>query len=106
MKPPLEKEIQLAICDYLALKGYFFWRQNTTPVFKQKENRYIAMPKYGKSGLPDIFLIKEGIFYGLEVKRPNTKQSDAQLLFQKELENAGGKYFVVRSIEDVQALGL
>ena len=32
MQGPLEKDIQAAICDHLALKGVFFWRSNT-PIF-------------------------------------------------------------------------
>jgi hypothetical protein len=44
--------------------------------------------------------------YFLEVKRPKTYQSPEQKEFQKRAEGAGAYYAVVRSIEDVQALGL
>lgn len=105
-KTPLEKDIQRSICEYLQIKRYMFWRSNTTPVFSGKDNAYRAMPKFSMSGVPDIILIKDGIFYGLEVKRLNTKQSDGQLEFEKNCIAAGGKYFVVRSIDDVIKIGL
>jgi len=44
--------------------------------------------------------------YFLEVKRPGTYQSPEQKDFQKGAEAAGALYAVVRSIDDVQALGL
>lgn len=95
----------MAICDYLALKRYFFWRSNNIPVFSN--DRYRAMPKYAKNGVPDILLIKDGTFYGLEVKRPQGGvQSSTQREFQEGLEKVGGKYYLVSSIDDVQSIGL
>lgn len=103
-KRQLEKEIQLAICDYLSLKKYFFWRQNTVPVFDK--GHYRPMPKYSMNGIPDIILINKGIFWGLEVKRPQGRQSENQKIFQAGLEKAQGKYFIVTSLDDILALGL
>jgi len=101
----LEREIQLAICDYLAYKrDIMFWRQNTNPI--HADGKFRSMPKYSKTGVPDIIVIKNGIFIGLEVKRPKNKQSEAQIEFQKELEKVGGKYYIVCSIDDVKAIGL
>ena len=100
----LEKEIQLAICDYLAYKHYFFWRQNTTPIYDK--DRFRAMPKYSKNGLPDIFLIKDGKFIGLEVKQPKGKQSENQVIFEQDCKKVGGQYYVVTSLDDVVKLGL
>jgi len=104
--PILEKQIQLAICDYLALKKVFFWRQNTIPTFNQNARAYQAMPKYALRGVPDIIVIHKGKFIGLEVKRPKGKQSDHQMEFMKRCILAGGDYFVVTSIDDVQKMGL
>lgn len=101
-----ESNIQLAICDYLALKKVFFWRQNTTPVFDTKTKFYRPMPKYSMRGVPDIIIIKNGKFIGLEVKRPKGKQSDSQLEFQKNCILNKAEYFVVTSIDDVIKLGL
>ena len=65
------------------------------------------MPKHSKRGVPDIILVKQpsGRFVGLEVKTTRGKLSPEQIEFQKGSEKAGGVYFVVRSIDDVQRLG-
>ena len=105
-KPPKEKDIQLVICKYLELKGHFFWRQNTSPIFDTKTGFYRPMPKYSIKGLPDIVLIKDGVFWGLEVKRPGSKPSDDQLFFKKRCEESGAKYHIVHSLDDVTALNL
>lgn len=104
MAKQLEKEIQLAICDYLAFKRYFFWRQNTAPIFDK--GFYRPMPKYSINGMPDIIVIIKGKFVGLEVKRKGGKQSDNQKYFQGNLELSGGEYHIVSSLDDVIALGL
>lgn len=103
-KTEKESDIVRAICDYLALKKHFFWRQNTIPVFS--EGKYRAMPKYSMKGVPDIIVIHEGYFIGLEVKRAKTKQSPDQKEFERGCKEAGGEYWIVRSIDDCKELGL
>jgi hypothetical protein len=102
VKAPLEKDIQSAICDYLTARRHFFWRNNTG-AFKTERGGFI---RFGAVGSPDIILVHTGRPYFLEVKRPKTKQSPDQVSFQKEAKKAGALYAVVRSIDDVQALGL
>ena|SRR3990167_8006745 len=99
---PLEKDIQMQICDYLAIKRYFFWRSNTTPVFDATKKVFRAMPKYAIKGVPDIIVIGDGgRFIGIEVKRPKGIQSDAQVAFQRACENKGGQYHLVHSLQEV-----
>ena len=107
-RTPVESNIQSAICDYLAAKRHFFWRQNTTPTIQKREGGWAfrRMPKHSLKGVADIILVYAGRPYFLEVKRLRTYQSPEQKDFQKRAEAAGGLYAVVRSIEDVQALGL
>lgn len=102
---PLEKDIQSAICDYLAIKNHFFWRQNVIPAMTPGGSMR-RLPKYVKKGVPDIIVIKDGFFIGLEVKRKGGQQSDSQKEFEKGLKEAGGEYYVVRSIDDVINIGL
>lgn len=104
--PPNESQIVSAICDYLALKKYLFWRNNNIPVFDQGRGKWRAMPKHTMRGLPDIEMILAGQFVGLEVKRPKGVQSPFQKLFQQRCEMAGGRYHIVHSIDEVQKLGL
>ena len=106
MKKLLESDIQLAICDYLSVRKHFFWRSNTTPIFDSKRGTFRRMPKYAISGVPDVILVKDGTFIGLEVKRPTGQISASQALFKERLERSGGRYHIVTSIDDVQKLGL
>ena len=105
-KKRLEKDIQLEICKYLDSKGYFFWRQNTGGLYDPIKKIFRKLPLYAKPGVPDIILVRSGCFIGLEVKTDKTKQSQKQGEFQEGLEYAGGEYYVVRSVEDIQNLGL
>lgn len=106
-----ESKIQSSICDYLELRGYCFWRSNNIPAHRMEGNRMIMrkLPKYARKGIPDIVVVRNGQFIGLEVKNlnPKTYQSDDQKKFEKYLTEKGrGRYYVVRSIEDVQQAGL
>ncbi len=64
------------------------------------------MPKYSMRGVADIIVVHVGRPYFLEVKRQGTYQSPDQKTFQATAEKAGARYAVVRSIDDVMALGL
>jgi len=94
--------------DYLALKRHFFWRQNTAPTIQKSAEGWAfrRMPAYRKKGVPDIILIKDGRFIGIEVKRDTGRLSEHQIEFARGTEAAGGTYLVARSIEDVQRAGL
>ncbi len=103
-----ESQIVSAICDYLAARRVFFWRQNTTPAIQKSADGWAfrRMPKHSLRGVPDIIVVKQGQFIGLEVKRKGTYQSPEQKEFEHRVTVAGGVYEVVRSIDDVQAMGL
>lgn len=101
-----ETDIQRALCDYLARRRHFFWRNNNTPIFDPKRQTFRALPKYGLLGRPDIEVIKDGFYIGLEVKREKGKQSDSQKKFEQMVKEAGGEYHVVRSIDDLKEIGL
>lgn len=107
----LEKDIQREICDWLALKGYFFWRSNNTPVYGASGRnhdgamRFRALPKYTPRGLPDIMVIYHGRFVALEVKRPGVKLRAEQADFGMRTVVAGGEYHKVCSLLEVQNLG-
>lgn len=57
--------------------------------------------RFGAVGSPDIICVIKGQYVGIEVKRPGSKQNPNQLQFQKDLENAGGKYILAYSLDDV-----
>lgn len=100
-----EGAVQLAICEYLELKRYFFWRQNTVGIYDSKKGIRRTPTKYAMNGVADIILLKDGKSYFLEVK-DKSKQSDSQKKFEEGVKKAGCEYHIVRSIDDVIKLGL
>lgn len=100
-----ESQIVSIICDYLAIKKYFFWRQNNIGVFNGKE--YRKMPRYSKNGVPDIIAVIDGDFWGIEVKRPGGILSEDQKKFRDDLLRLGKSpnYYVVKSLDELIALG-
>jgi hypothetical protein len=130
-RPLTEKQIQSSIIAYLQFRrDVFFWRQNSGS-FTEKaksvivkvinsigglspsiKSRIIGLfyKQIGhyectsEKGLPDIAVIKDGMYIGLEVKTKTGRQRDTQKLAQSKIEKAGGKYFIVRSLDEVKEI--
>jgi len=92
-----ESHIQRSVLDYLSLKNIFHYRQNTG-AFKRDDHFY----QFGTKGSPDVVCVINGQYVGIECKSSTGKQSDSQKDFQEQLEKAGGKYLIVRSLEDLK----
>lgn len=60
--------------------------------------------EYMMAGLPDIVGVRDGRFFGFEVKTPIGKASERQLYVLDLIKGAGGIAGVVRSVADVEAL--
>lgn len=100
----------------LAIAGMFRLRLGSAPVV------YLRWPVRGVvvvfflrlsggsqgalKGLPDIIVIKRGQFIGLEVKTKVGRLSIDHVEFAQRVKEHGAFYHVVRSIDDVQRLGL
>lgn len=102
---PLEKEVQNTICEYLVAKEFFFWRNNVIPVFGRNNGGKMAfrsMGKYSMKGLPDIIIIKNGKFVGVEVKRQGiTALRPEQENFKNLCIKNNTYYIVVHSLEEL-----
>lgn len=98
---PLEREIQKVCLNWLLKSAKCFaWRQNSTGIFDREKGFFRVAPK---RGAPDIIAIAKGRFIGIEVKRPGGgRQSDEQKWFQESVEAAGGEYWLVYSLADLQ----
>lgn len=60
---------------------------------------------YGTAGIPDRIAIVDGRFVGIECKADRTKKPTAlQFLRMMEIEEAGGKCFVVYDHETIAAV--
>lgn len=102
-KKKLEKDIQREICDWLKDNMYFFWRYNAIPVYEKGHFR--ALPKYTPRGLPDIMIIHQGNFIGLEVKVPGYwKYTDDQKKMKELITANGGFYHLVTSLDEAKQM--
>lgn len=54
------------------------------------------------TGCPDILFYLNGDLIGFEVKTKEGKVSPEQFRFHKRIVDAGGKVYIVRSVDDVQ----
>ncbi len=95
-----EKTIQNAVEQYLTLKKVFYWKNNSGAL-PTASGGFI---RFGAVGSPDICVVKDGQFIGLEIKIPKGKQSDNQKIFQGNLQKAGGKYYIIRSVDEMMKL--
>jgi hypothetical protein len=90
-----EADVLRACLEWLKVKGYFAWRSNNAGTYNARSGGYFF---HGVKGVPDICCVHKGQFIGIECKATKGKQSEAQKVFQKSLEKAGGKYILARSL--------
>ena len=101
----IEHQIQKGIAQYLDLLGLCWWavpnggRRNISVARKLKAEGV-------KSGIPDITLIYNGKYYGIEVKKPKTETPKGVLSSNQKTRIAqihayGGVVGVVYSVPDL-----
>ena len=87
----LEKDIAAAIMLRLkAEPACFAWKEHGG--------------MYGTAGLPDIVCCLDGRFFAFEVKTPSGQLTKLQEHTLERIRAAGGRAFVVRSVEDVDTV--
>lgn len=94
-----ESEVLTAVLEYLAVKRIFHWRNNTG-AFPTVSGGFV---RFGQKGSPDIIAVVRGRFIGIECKSSKGKLSESQEEWKDGLEQAGGKYVVARSLDDVSS---
>lgn len=95
-----ESDIQRDCESFLKLHNFFYWRNHTSGVrFKGK-----GMAKSRNKGSPDIMAIKDGKFYGIEIKKPNGVLSKDQIEWLERATNHGAISIVARSVEEMADL--
>ena len=92
-----------ACLDYLQWVGktqkiYAF--KSASGQVQTQEGRFFTS---GKAGCPDITCCMGG-FIGVECKTGKDTQSALQKKAQAEIEAAGGKYYVIRSLEELRKI--
>ncbi len=102
-----ESDIQKAVLDYLRIKenqGKCYCYRTQAGAVRVEKAGYKGFMKFGRAGVPDITCVINGKFVGIEIKTSTGKMSEAQTEAKKAVEVAGGRYFVVRNLEDVQKI--
>ena len=82
-----ETAIKKSIKDYLRLSGWF--------VFSIMQ----GLGSY--AGIADFFAIKNGWGIWIEVKSEKGTQSEYQIKFEKDIKEHGGRYILVRSVDEL-----
>ena len=99
-----EHDLQCAICDYLDIRRVCYWAVPNGG--KRSKTESARFKKEGvKSGIPDLTIVHDGMYYGLEVKKPKTltpkgRLSKNQKNMIERIETAGGDVKVVYSVQD------
>lgn len=101
-----EKDAQKSILHYLSLRKYIYWRTNNAPVYDTGFGGFRKMATHSRKGVADIYVLKNGVSYFIEVKGSSGKLSEDQILFKSDVEKEGGIFIVARSIDDVMKGGL
>jgi len=96
-----ENELQREILNLLShIPNTYCFRSSSGLIRTEKGNYF----RTGKRGCPDIVCCIKARFIGLEVKKEKGKLSAFQKQAREEIEKAGGKYAVVRNMEDIELL--
>ena len=92
-------ELQHQIIAYCNAQGIFVQRVNTTGTYNQKLKRFTFSG--ATKGAADLILtLPGGRTIHVEVKAGKDTQRPAQSKFQASIEAIGGKYIIVKSLED------
>ena len=86
-----EHKIENEIKEYLHKKGYYYFKIN-------QPHRHAR----NKPGIADLYAIRNGVSFWIEVKTPTGTQSDAQIKFESNIKDHGGNYIIARSVEDLR----
>ena len=103
---PSEHFIQTQIINYLKANNYFCMRLNSGKysVGEGRSRRFIMGQD---AGTPDLFALKDGQSYFLEVKK-NKKMHPSPIQVEKmrQIESYGAVCHVLTSLEDCKEYGL
>ena len=101
-----EDVIQKAICKYLDMRNVCYWAVPNGGARSKIEGAKLKATGT-KSGVPDLTVVYDGLYWGLEVKRPaNAKHPKGYLTqtqkdMHQKIRNAGGSVTTVYSVADV-----
>lgn len=95
-----EQDLVRACLQYLEMKPWLHWRNNTGGMSGEHKGKKWFM-RFGATGSPDIFILKDGKLIGIECKAGKNKQSDAQKEWENKMKQNGGEYYVIYNVEEL-----
>ena len=97
-----ETQLRNQALDYLKYKGYYCWLTNTQGNYNPRTNSYYKNPRL-LSGVADILGImpETGIFFSIELKVKNRRQTPAQKLFEQNIKDRNGIYLLAYDLDDI-----
>lgn len=97
-----ERELQIEIRLALAkIQGLVVWRNNCgVAEINGARIRYGV----GNPGGADLIGLYRGKFLAIEIKTPTGRQSVAQKMFADVVVANGGRYLILRSVDDVAGI--
>lgn len=96
---PKESDLQKGVLDLLNhISNTYFFRASSGLIRTERGNWF----RTGRKGCPDICGVINGKFIGIEIKVGKNKLSVFQKKAKENIENAGGEYWEVRSLADVE----
>jgi len=93
------KIISYIVKNYGNLPNSFLWPNNTGAT--KKRGFYM---RFGYPGSPDIIGCIDGRWVGFEVKVGGDTWREDQKKFCEKIKKCGGAYFLIKSIEDFDAI--
>lgn len=90
-------ELVRACEQYLQIKGIFHYRNNSGAL-KTATGGFV---RFGAVGSPDLIAVIKGQYIGIECKMGTGRQSPGQKEFEKNLIRAGGKYWLIRDVQEL-----
>ena len=100
-----EGAVKNACYQYMTHKRIFYWQINNKGYFHPVRKVFIKPPNF-TPGVSDCMALINGTLYAIEFKAAGKGQSKGQNEFQARIEAHGGKYLVVRSVDDLQSAGI
>lgn len=88
-----------AIVKYITYRGYQAERISSSGRMIPKNGKMIYIPGTSRNGTADISATIQGRSVKIEVKIGKDRQSDVQLSYQKEVERAGGIYYIAKDFQ-------
>ena len=89
-------ELTNNIIDFIYRQGGYAWKSTSTGVFDQRRGIFRTA---AKKGVADILACRNGRFIAIEIKIGKDRLSPEQEGFLKNIEYAGGLWFVAKDID-------